>query len=121
MKMNLKEFLKLCKLTTVEKSSWNEDGYRAIQFQQTLQMTHKKFGDFAWIGQEEIEIEIPDNLLINKPVETTNEQPKVSDFEKDLKVFIKARKHAEGKNPKSEWAYCNGALDAFNFLKSKLG
>lgn len=37
-------------------------------------MTHKKFGDFAWIGQEEIEIEIPDKLF-NKPVETTNERP----------------------------------------------
>lgn len=82
MKINLKDFLSKVKLTTIKKSSWNEDGYKNIQFKKELEMTHKKFGDFAWIGQEEIEIEIPDKLF-NKPVETTNEQPKIMCYKHD--------------------------------------
>lgn len=77
MKMNLEEFFKKIKLTTTKDSRWFEDGYKTIQFRNTgLAMTHKTKGDFAWIYPSEIEIEIPDEL-INKPVETTNEQPKI--------------------------------------------
>lgn len=76
MKMNLKNFLSKVKLTIKKDSSWNEYGYKTIQFRDELEMTHRKLGDFAWINQSEIEIEIPDDL-INKPVETTNEQPKI--------------------------------------------
>lgn len=35
MKINLKDFLSKVKLTTIKKSSWNEDGYKNIQFKKT--------------------------------------------------------------------------------------
>jgi len=87
MKISLDKFLKQIKLTTKGSSSWNEEGYKEIRFRPgDLAMNHKKKGDFAWISPSEIEIEIPDNLLINKPLTATNEQPK---FTKNESEYIK--------------------------------